>query len=583
MRTRLLALALASGFVLPCQQPASPFRFAPADAAIVLRVAAPAKWREQFAKTQIAKVFTAPTLGPLVQQLNAMIDRGLASMRESGGFDADLVEKLLTDYKGEIVVALTIDYEDLAAAMAEDRPPHLGVTLALTPDASYDLAALAAAITTAAVDEAPPEGFRDLQVGDVRLRYAASDGEPQTAVPALVDGHLVLLVSDDLAKFAPQALDTKDRYRGAATAPTTGTTAAGGNASTLHVHVQLAPIVKALRSALAEAPTPFDLDAVLEAVGLGALHSATMSIGADGKYLAADGELRLGPGERGMFAMFPSGRRPTKLVPWIPPGSDSFSVTTVDIGALYTMVGRVWEQLGDAVPMTWDQAQVAFAEGMKVRLKEDLIDHLGMEMLTVQNADATAGAPADEQDPLAGVAGMCVGITLKNGTAFGESLEKMMRARGLHAARKTEQYQGSAVHRLTLAGLLELEYAVTDDLLLVALGNTEAARAALRGVLDTRTNPAAAAELPAPVTERLARLPADWSGLSVTSMPAWFAMMATMVEQSVQQAVGETPQELAGVLAMLQQLGGDLERLGLQTMVSTGHVGPDSFAMRARW
>jgi hypothetical protein len=340
-------------------------------------------------------------------------------------------------------------------------------------------------------------------------------------------------------------------------------------------------MMTALADAVAEnAGAPFDAKAFFEALGLMAMDTASMTVGADGKHVALDGELRLRERERGMFALLhPSA--PTKLPRLVPPAVDTFSVSSVDLGALTTMIGRVWEVMGDAVPMTWEQAQTQFAETMKVRLREDLLDHLGTELLTVQDL-GEAGA-ADPDDPMAGFEGMCAGVALKNGKAFGESVEKLLRARGLHAARKTEDYQGTQVHRLRVGGIVELEYAITDDLLLLGLGSSESSRKSLRGVLDARANPPAAPEYPAPVKERLALLPASWSGLSVMSVSDTFRMMSQMIETGMQQGIGEVPEELGGMLGMLQQLGGELERFGLQTMVGTSHVTANAFTTRYRW
>src|SRR5204862_200381 len=80
--------------------------------------------------------------------------------------------------------------------------------------------------------------------------------------------------------------------------------------------------------------------------------------------------------------------------------------------------------------------------------------------------------------------------------------------RGLHAARKTEEYAGTKVHRLRVG--VEIEYAVTDDLLLLGFGNSAGAQKSLRAVLDERAARAAgkpAAEPTAGVKERLTRLP----------------------------------------------------------------------------
>jgi hypothetical protein len=577
MRTRFVTLALASGLALPAQtsvQPASPFRFAPADAALVLRVAAPAKWKDQFAKTQFAKLLGGPTLAPHVAQLDGLVTQALDGMRQGGSLDADLVEKLLLEYKGEIVVAVTVDWDGLAGAMMAGEPPGFGVAIAFTPDGSYDLGKLVAAVEKVAEEQAPADALRDLQVGDVRLRYSKNGDEPDASIPTLVEGHMVALISDDLDKFAKRALDGKTRFTASADPVAPG--------ATMHAHLQLAPLMKALAAAAGDSGAPFDAGELLEKLGFMALDAFDLSVGSEGKHVAVDGALRLQGKERGLFgALLAPGTQPVKMLRLVPPGADTFSVGQIDFGALLTTVGNVWTMLDDVVPMTWEDAQAGFADALKVRLKEDLFDHLGTEMLTVQ--DLPEGAAAGDEDPLGGFSGTCFGVALKNGKAFGDAVEKALRARGLHAARKTEDYQQVQVHRLRLAGVVEIEYAITDDLLLLAIGSGEQSRQSLRSVLDARANPPATTELAAPVKERLALLPADWTSLSVTSVADMLKIVGTTMEQAMQQAMDEAPEELGAMLGVLQQVRGDLERLGLQTMVSIGHVTANGGTFRVRW
>jgi hypothetical protein len=112
-------------------------------------------------------------------------------------------------------------------------------------------------------------------------------------------------------------------------------------------------------------------------------------------------------------------------------------------------------------------------------------------------------------------------VTLRDGKAFADAVEKALRKRGLHAARKTEEYAGVKVHRMNLLGSYPIEYAIADQLLVLGIGGREGTQRNLRGVLDRAAAAAAgkpARDLPAPVSARLQRLPPDWCGLSVTSL-----------------------------------------------------------------
>lgn len=573
MRTSLLLLALASSSLLPAQDKGS-FRFVPADADAVLRLAAPAKWKQQFATAQITKLFTGSTLGPIVEMAGKSMDQGMAQLRESGAFDADLVESLWSNYKGDLVIAASIDFAGLPQAMQVNGMPSFGLVIALTPDGAYDHGKLAAELQKR-IEESANETFTDLQVGEHRFRASKTEGEPGATLPTLVDGHLLMLVSDDLEKFAAKVLGDSPRF------------SAADGTSAMYMNAKFGPMMKAvveLADAFADAPV--DMGPILAATGLTTLESFSMSMGAEGKHLAGQFDMDFAAGDKGLFGMLLGGSGAPKMLRAVPANADTFSVSSFNLGALYTTVGKIWSAMGDQVPMTWEEAQGAFAEEMKVRLKEDLFDHLGNEMLSVQDiaASAAAAAEADEENPLAMFDGSCFALQLRDGKAFGESLEKMLRARGLHASRKTEDYQGLKVHRLRLAGLVELEYAVADDMLALAVGNSESSRQALRNVLDARANPAAAGELPAAAKEGVAGLPGGWTGLSVVSMAAWMTGMSTAFETGLQAGgLGEAPQELQMVLGMMKGVGGELDRLGLKSMISTSYAKPNGVSARFRW
>ena len=66
------------------------------------------------------------------------MDQGMAQLRESGAFDADLVESLWSSYKGDLVIAASIDFAGLPQAMQVNGMPSFGLVIALTPDGAYD-------------------------------------------------------------------------------------------------------------------------------------------------------------------------------------------------------------------------------------------------------------------------------------------------------------------------------------------------------------------------------------------------------------------------------------------------------------
>lgn len=556
------------------QDKVSPDRFVPKDSCLVLRLGAPATWQKQFATTQVAKLLQCQALAPMVTGIGTGIEEMLTEIRTEGKVDADLVKGLLEDYAGSLVVSLQLDFDDLQAAMDEGRPPHMTAVLAMSPDGKFDLGALAQSVQKTAEADANAK-VTDLKAGDHLLRVDLG-GPVQVSLPTMIDGHLVMLVGDDLEKTAATALSTEGRHEHA-----------GGDAP-MFCHLDLGKAVGAItRIATQQAEMtgnelPFTIDQLFADLGLACLETLEMQLGAADQRLAASVALSMNGGERGLLGTFLVAQGQPKLLRYVPPSAEYFGVGGIDLGALYTTVGKVWKSFGDAVPMTFDDVEAAFTEATKVRLKEDLLDHLGTELLTIGDVAAqmaAAGNVAEDQDPAAMMSGYLFGLSLRSGKAFGESLEKALRSRGLHAGRKTEEYQGTKVHRLKVAGLLELEYAVTDDLLLLALGSHESAHRDLRAVLDLRAS--GATEPGEAMQKRLEGLPAGWNGLAVTPVASILGGVRQLF--TAMAAATELPPEVAQFMTMLDGVAGELQRLGLHEMVQTTHTTGRTWTSRLRW
>jgi len=579
MRTTLHLLAISTLLAaLPAQDEVAPFRFVPGNSALVVRMAAPAKWRQRFAGTQVAKLAEAQTMGPMLAEMRKGFDEAIAQLRQSGKFDADLAEQLVTKYQGDIVLSVQVDFANLMSAMADDGRPPVSVVVALAPDGSYDLAGLAKAVETMAEDNSDGDPIKDLTAGDFKLRFGGTE-EMQVSLPTMIDGHLVMLASPQLEKSAAALLASSDRFA-----------ADGKGGQPLFVHMQLGSamttLIDFMTDQMESEGAPFDVAKVMRGLGLGSLEAFTMSLDAEGKHVAGDLSVQMNGNERGLMAMITGGTSAPKLLRLVPPGAESFSVSQLALAPLYDMVGKMWGEFEELAGMDWSEAQTAFAESMKVRLKEDLIDHLGTEMLSLADlaAQAEAMAEEDEDNPLAGMTGNCIGIGLRNGKAFAASLETMLRSQGLHASRKTEDYQGNKIYRMPLGGLVELEYAVTDDVLLLAIGKDESARQSLRAVLDARSNPAADGEAPARFKPLLATVPTGWHSIQATSISGLMGVMTGAMEAAMMQSMGgEVPDEVEMVMQMLSGLGADMKRLGIETMLATSYSSANAFRSVMRW
>lgn len=572
MRILTLSAPLLLLATVPAQDKATtaavktaPFRFVPDDATVVARIAAPAKWRELFAATHFPKLLASDTVAPWLAELRKGFDAQMEEVRGEGVIDVDLVQKLVSEYRGEIVVAITLDASALAAHKGDGPPPFVG-SVTLTPDGNFDLGALAANIAKAAEDDGG-RPLRDVTIGDHKLRMTDDSLDTDGTLPVVIDGHLVFLFGHDLEKAGGRVFDTTNRMPPA------------GDDHGFWARANLEPVLGALMTKIGDLAqdegAPFDIVPLLRGLGLGAIEDVTLGIRAAGKHGQMEMTVGTGERDRGLIDVLPADPAGVKLLGRLPAGGEAFNMMAVDFGALFAVIAKTWQGLGDEVPLRWDDAMAMSTDALKVRLKEDVIDHLGRGVILL--GDISGDVDPDAADAPMG----CLVVSLRDGKAFNTSLEQMLRARGMHAARKSEDYQGEKIHLLRVAGLFELEYAVTADMLVVALGRGEGSRAQLRGVLDAARQ-STPNELPKAVTEHLAVLPPGWVGLGVTPMGDYLTNMSAMFTALLaeQDAV---PDGVAVLFKGMGDLGKELVRLGMGTMVGTTYVEPRRIRMLSQW
>lgn len=551
----MISIRLTTFVLLTTALVAQDNRFVPADAQLVARVAAPAKWKEQFADTKLAQVLGGQALAPFLAQARKGFDEGLDEARQAG-VDAALLDGLWEDYKGDLVIALHIDMEDVTSAIDDDRPPQMAMTITLTPDGSYDLAGLATALARLAEDRANADGkaLQDVTIGDLTVRCGGEGGGTSLMLPTLIDEHLVIMFASDIEADGARMLATDNRSNNVGT----------GKPLYLHVAAEraLTTLFDVVRARFEDDPMapPIDVIKVLTDFGFGCVGALEVSISADGEAAVFETNLRCSAGERGLFGSFILDHDAPKMLRYLPPSAEAFAVQAFDIGAIYKTIKTMWANFDDMVPMAFEDIEEMFAESTKVRLGEDLIDNIGTEVLYLVDPNVEDDM---EQDAITAMfSGTCYALSLRDGKAFGEALEKALRSRGLHAARKSEDYQGVKVYRLRIAGALELEYAVTDDMFLLAPGSVATSGAQLRAVLDTRANPEAG--LPENVASRSDKVPAGWNGVGVTPL-AQLLMEIGAIAQTL--PGGDMPPEAMVALDMLGVIGKEMKQVGLDDAI----------------
>lgn len=545
--------------------PAQSNRFVPKDSSVVLRIASPAKWRDQFAKTQAGKLMNGNTLAPIMQMASQRLDMGLQQIADSGMFDAKLVDGLLNEWRGDLIVSLQMDWDNFVDAMDYGENPPFSLVIALTPDGKFDLSAVGKEFASMVEKTMPAnEQLLDLVVGDLTLRRTDNGGgEPNGTLPTMIDGHLVMIAGTSLAKDAASLLATDNRLA----------TQMGNVPFYLH-----ADVGKAMKTMMAadNGGGPVDPGDLMDMIGIGALRDLTLTLEPEGTAVAGVFEIGMNKSGRGVLDMYPRTAIQPKLLGAVPASAESFSVSSFDLMALYNTLADVWTSMENFTPMTFDDMLDGFQNATKVHLKDDLLGQIGTEMLTVQKPNVLENADFNEfeDNPAAMLSGTVLGFALKDGKAFGASLDTALRSRGMHVGRKTKEHNGTKVYRMKLAGLVEIEYAVLDDLLLI--GVEEGARETLRAVLDTRAT--GRQGLPEGLQPRFAAFPKGWNSVTVT--PIGEGLQALINAFANSGAFGEQGQMFT---QMAKALTAEMKQLGISGMASAAYCDDDKMVSRFRW
>ncbi|MBK8099980.1 MAG: hypothetical protein IPK26_22990 [Planctomycetes bacterium] len=576
-RRFLVAAALAA--TLAAQDAGSPQRFLPKDCVAVARIAGPGAWSSAFAKTQIKKLLQGPTLNPYLGQLAGGFDAMIESMRRKGDVDADLIEGLLTEWAGELTLGLWIDWHSVPTAIENQEMPKFGVVLAFGGDGKFDMKGLVETVTEATERRGR---LTDSVVGNHTLRVQTTPAGFAQSMPVMIDGAAIMLIASDIDEFASKVLG------GGEPSALTGRIGAGSFGLAIDCAGAISSLQPILEEQLGGQAPPGMIAAMMSSFGLGCLGEVALTIGADDKHVAVDFDLGLaGPASGLMKMMLVPGTGLPKLASWRPAATPTFAAMRLDAMALYDTIVSVWDGMSDMLPMSRADGEAAFAEATKIRLKEDLFEQFGGEVLMVQDAEAQDAAIADDpEDPAAAFGGICIALSLRDGRQFDANIEKLVRSRGLHSGRKSEDYQGVKVHKLNVAGLFAFEYAITEDAVVLAL-DEDAARGLLRGVLDERAARLAgkpAPELPAAIAERLAAMPPGWNSIqSQAFMSSVGTSAVTPILQNLadQGAIDEHVVEL--VQSILRGITAELRQLGIEHTVNTSVTTATGLHSRTRW
>ena len=465
MRALASLILLALTPLLQAQD--SCLRFLPKDPLMVLVVAGPKTLLTALQQTQAGKAVAASDLRASLEALvgwlakDAEFEPLLANLEPKAVLDAAL------GYDGRF--AMGIGMPPPGAQPIEERAPL--VAFVLGPDPRIDPASLLLGFTLNWAKDSDEAPDFEVKFGERKLRVRReSPDDPWLTEPLQVDDHIVMYGSD------PLPADIAQEVAGAAGAAKLLPQALHNKLAAIWVPPQVRELI--LAELAAEGPTA---EAVLRVSGLLAFGGLSCTLEVEGEQIVQRGQVALDPGQpRGIFDLMAPPSQPLRgLLSLVPPDCTAWTLYTLHLSALPALGKRVVDTLGEAAPLSWEEIEQQAKDFLKVDVAGDLLAHVGDRILAVQSsrrAAETLPMPTDEmaaREFAAELSGAAIALELKQGEAFGKGLERLIRARGLHATRKTVVDEGQRIHRIAIAGF-PLEYAVTDRLFVLSWGSSGA-------------------------------------------------------------------------------------------------------------
>jgi hypothetical protein len=587
MLRRLLTASFLTFVPLCAQDKTDLRRFVPEDAQIVMRLQAPALWKEAFGPTRLGGLLRTPLMAPWVRMMSEGYDAAL----ESSYFVAmgpELVRNFVQDYRGEIVVAMHLELpEEAANAMDEDEldldelpEPKWTAMLTMAPAAGLDLAEFRAgfrrADEQAIVDLGEAPKITDLTVGEHTFRVFHAD-DMQITQLEMVDGHLVLFFGNDVLGAASKLLADSPR---ATELPPPAPLSVRCD---FRMVDELEEGFEALLELASEDGEPGRRTGMRLAFDtFRCLGAFDVQLQAFGQAVVLDTSFATRGDKLGLLAPLLAAGSPAKLLRCVPPDQRSFSLRSFDLMAMSKWIDTAVEEEGEEFAAQLETIAAQFLEANKVRLREDLLDHIGREVLVLGGlhqlcADvATALEDGEEPDPREMFGGTCLAIALRDGRAFGASLEAVVRANGVHAGRRTEDYHGVPIHQVVLGGLVSLEYAVTDEALWLVLGKG-IGRDQLRAALDARGESRSEAE----VAAAFAALPEGWNGVRRVPIADWLRLLADIAVATQGRGANDAEAKLG--IDILRGLAKEMTNLAATELLVGDYTSPAGWRTVYRW
>jgi len=560
----LLSLCLAC--VVPvCQGTApsdrrSPLTLVPEHAACIWQVAGPARVARQFEKTRLAGLLSSPDVAPYVEVLRDKIEGSFADKLSATGLDAkELLDGLLS-YDGKVVIAGGGDMSWVYGSARANAKQGFWDVCVLSEIGGAKRAEAVKRLNDLIEHNRKVE-LRDLEVQGRSLRCASTKHGWTFVLPFLVGNHAVMVLGDDVDSVVRKVLTNRTNHY-PDFEQLAGTTS-------LALHLEPRPFFDGMSSQYEGKKLAMSgsFEEFLDLAGFSSWKEISLSVGASGERLVADLELSLGRDNRGLWgSCFPERRGPPRLLDFTPVQFDSWLVAPIDFAGCYRELTKlVAADLGSEY--TRGELEKKFERRTKLRLEEDLLAHLGGEVLIVWGpAGGKRGPGKDSAGQAAGA--VCYGFELRDPAAFAKSFDRLLKNSAMQASRKTESYGPFEVSRFLPLGASPVYCSLTDELFLIAVG--EDGGRELRAVLDEVRDRRAGkprGSMPRIVSERLCYAPETWHGIGVVNLPTSLEAAASAISRQGREPLGKTLDAIATLLG-----AHDLDDMVVITKTTGGRI-----------
>jgi hypothetical protein len=560
-----------------------PGRFLPQQALLQIECDGPARMAELFRETRVAQLLQSEelreTLLPFAQSFWEQW-RGTA---QQIGISSQGLLRFAKRYDGRMAIAVGAQPQGLLGGGSADA----WALVALSPGEGLDFASVQRVVRGFLEANEATRSVR--QLGQQELVFRRMQ-ELEFLLPVVLEGCLVFAVAQDadslvaaMRKAMSRATEAKPKLGG----PKEGASRAP---AVFELRAPMAPWWNMMEQQLrapggAADPETALLRELLERSKLTAWTEFGMRVQPRGEFAELGFVMPNLRKAGGAWPLILPGPEPFALARYVPRDLDAWQLSQLDLAGMLQLyfeadaavqgVGKGEGESEGERPAQGAGARAQFdrivAQATGLRLQEDLLDLLGGEFLQLGQASVTSSGSGPT-----GLGGLCYALELRDHARFGASLEKLLRKRGMHAARREIETEHGSYFRLPVLGLFDVSYAIRPGMLIAGLGDEGAA------LIERALAAPARQDVPRPAAIA-ARLAALGEGQQLGGSLPIGGLLRVLEEQVRAEAGAGAGAEIQLVLDLTQRARRLLEKHGLAHLVFAHEWDHGSLHYRMIW